>query len=233
MLSMRRRAIGVKQVQLPFCVIIAASIIVLVVCTWVRSEINNDPLETLGECQSRDRADDGLLSIVMPLLSLFFIITSMTAVVAWRMKDVQTELSESKWIFFGIIMHIQTWAVGIPVVIITKGVSRDAWYIIMTSLAFIFPTSFVAFVIWPKVYVWARDIYFGGQPKQTIDLGAFTGQKETQVTGLEGSLDRSSIPFPTNMSTGSPVLDTSKITDLESEIATLRQRMSVAERKDN
>jgi hypothetical protein len=239
LLSMRRRAIGVKQVLLPFCVVIAASLIVLVVWqvvdpyTWVRSEINDDPLATLGECQSRDRADDGLLPYIIPLLFLFFIITSMTAVVAWRMKDVQAELSESKWIFFGIITHIQTWAVGVPVVIITKGVSRDAWYIIMASLAFVFPTSLVAFVIWPKIYVWARDKYFGGQPKQTVDLGAFTGQKETKVTGLEGSEDRSSTPFPTNMSTASPAPEMSKILEMESEITTLRQQLFEAETKDD
>jgi hypothetical protein len=227
LLSMRRRAIGVKQVLLPFCVIIAASLIVLVVWqvvdpyTWVRSEINDDPLETLGECQSRDRADDGILPYVIPLLFLFFIITSMTAVVAWRMKDVQAELAESNWIFYGIITHIQTWAVGIPVVIITKEVSRDAWYIIMASLAFIFPTSLVAFVIWPKIYAQ----YFGGQPRQSVDLGSFTGQKKTRVTGLGGFEDRSSTPFPPNMSTASPVPEMSKITEMESETTTLRQQL--------
>jgi hypothetical protein len=237
LLSMRRRAIDVKQVLLPFCVILAASFIVLVVWqvvdpyTWVRSEINDDPLETLGECQSRDRADDGILPYIIPLLFLFLIVCSMTAVVAWRMKDVQAELSESKWIFFGIITHIQTWAVGIPVVIITKGVSRDAWYIIMASLAFIFPTSLVAFVIWPKIYVWARDKYFGGEPKQAVDLGAFTGRKGTQVTGLGGSDDRFSTPFPSDTSATSPVPEMSKITEMESDIRTLRQQLSEAESK--
>jgi hypothetical protein len=127
--------------------------------TWVRSEINDDPLETFGECKSRDRADDGILPYIIPLGLLFFVITSMTAVVAWKMKDVQAELSESKSIFFGIIMHIQTWFVGIPVVVITDGLSRDAWYIMMASLTFIFSTSLVALVIWPKVCVWARDTY--------------------------------------------------------------------------
>jgi hypothetical protein len=175
----------------PVFVIIVASIISLVVWqivdpyTWVRSEINDDPLETVGRCQSRDGKEVGITpySIIL-LLLLYFIVTGMTAVIAWKMKDVQSELSESKWIFFGIIVHIQTWLVALPASFIPNGTSKDARHIILASIAFIFPTSMVAFVIWPKVYVWARDKYFGGQPKQSVNLGAFTGQNKTQVTGL-------------------------------------------------
>jgi hypothetical protein len=81
-------------VLLPFCVIIAVSIIVLVVWqvvdpyTWVRYVIIDDPVETLGECQSGDGAGHGLLPYVLPLGLLFFVITLMTAVVVRRMKDV-------------------------------------------------------------------------------------------------------------------------------------------------
>jgi hypothetical protein len=190
LLSMRRQAVRVQQVLLPFGVIIAASVIVLVVWQvvdpymWVRSVSNNDPLETFGKCKSGDSVGDGLLPYIIPLGLLFIVITSMTAVVAWRMKHVQSELSESKWIFFGILMHIQTWAVGIPVVVITDGLSRDAYYIMVASLTFILPTSLVAFVIWPKVHIWARDKYFGGEPKQTINLCAVTGKSMVQVTGV-------------------------------------------------
>jgi gamma-aminobutyric acid type B receptor len=235
LLSMRRRVVGVKQVLVPFCFIMAASVVVLIVWqvvdpyVWIRTEINDDPLETFGECSSRDRADDGILPYIIPLWLLFFVITSMTAVVAWRMKDVQAELSESKWIFFGIIMHIQTWTVGVPVVIITDRLSRDAWYIIMASLTFIFPTSLVALVIWPKVYVWARDKHFGGPPKQkTSVLAVMQGENVVQVSGLSlnSCQNDSSIALPTNMSI-------SKIAELESEIATLRQRLCEAEIKDD
>jgi hypothetical protein len=190
LLSMRRQAVGVQQVLLPFFFIIAASVIVLVVWQvvdpfiWVRSVSNNDPLETFGRCESGDGGVVGLLPFMIPLGLIMFVITSMTAVVAWRMKHVQAELSESKWIFFGILMHIQTWAVGLPLVVITDGLSRDAYYIMVASLTYILPSSLVAFVIWPKVHMWARDKYFGGQPKQTIDLSAVTGRRQVQVTGL-------------------------------------------------
>jgi gamma-aminobutyric acid type B receptor len=198
LLSMRRRAVGIQQVLLPFCVMITATVIILVVwqvvdpLKWVRSKINDDPFETFGECQN-----DNILPYVILLSVIFFVIMAMTAVVAWRMKDVQAELSESKWIFFGIIMHIQTWAVGIPVVIITEGLSRDAWYIMMVSLGFIFSISLVVLVIWPKVYGWARDKYFSGQPKQSnhvaLTLPAVSGQTTVQVSGLKSSPVRSKV----------------------------------------
>jgi hypothetical protein len=214
-LSMRRQAVRVQQVLLPFFSIMAASVIVLVVWQvvdpymWVRSVSNEDPLETFGKCKSGDGAGDGLLPYIIPLGILFLVITSMTAVVAWRMKHVQSELSESKWIFFGIIMHIQTWAVGIPVVVITDGLSRDAYYIMIASLTFILPTSLVAFVIWPKVHVWARDKYFGGEPKQTISLCAVTGKSTCQVTGIGtvGTLGTSSDTSTVERSKGSSTGD--------------------------
>ena len=113
-LSMRRRgAVGIQQVLLPFCFIIAASIIILIVWQvtdplhWVRSVINVQPLETWGECKVNDSSDGGLLPFILPLGGLFAIIIAMTAVVAWRMKDVQSDLAESQWIFFGIYSHIQ------------------------------------------------------------------------------------------------------------------------------
>jgi hypothetical protein len=233
LLSMRRRAVGIQQVLLPFCFIMIASVIILVVwqvvhpLKWVRSVINDDPLETFGQCQSQERSDEGLLPYVIPLGILFSVIIAMTAVVAWRMKDVQSELSESKWIFFGILMHIQTWAVGIPVVIITDGLSRDAWYIMMASLVFIFSSSLVVLVIWPKVYVWARDNYFGGPPKKSTRLSIVTNQ--VQVSGLQGSGLESTASLPTSMSPALPMVDTSKIDELEKEVAELRQRVLVAE----
>jgi hypothetical protein len=238
LLSMRRQAVRVQQVLLPFCVTMAASVVVLVVWqvvdpfTWVRTVINEHPLETFGECQSGDNVGNGLLPYIIPLGLLILVICSMTAVVAWRMKDVQSELSESKWIFFGIIMHIQTWAVGMPVVVITDGISRDAWYIMVASLTFIVPTALVVLVIWPKVYVWARDEYFGGPPRVSMNRLSVVAGKDIRVSGLHTCQNDSSTALPTGMSTGSPVLDMSRISELESEIATLRQQLIVAETND-
>lgn len=93
------------------------------------------------------------------------------------------ELAESKWIFFGIFSHIQIWAIGIPLYIILNDVSRDASYLISAALTFIFSVTLVMLVIWPKMYVWARNNYFGGPPKPRMSISV--GKSQTVVSGLD------------------------------------------------
>ena len=93
------------------------------------------------------------------------------------------ELAESKWIFFAIFSHVQVWAIGIPLYIILDDVSRDASYLISAALCFIFSVTLVVLVIWPKIYVWARNNFFGGPPKPRVSISV--GKSQTVVSGLD------------------------------------------------
>jgi hypothetical protein len=85
---------------------------------------------------------------------------------------VQSELSESSWIFAGIFLHIQTWLVGVPVLFITHEISSDAFYVMIIILTFTFATSLVGFVIGPKMYDILKEKYFGGKKTKTqISIG--------------------------------------------------------------
>ena len=237
LLQMRRRAVGVKQALRPFVVVITVTVLILVIwqavdpLRWEREIISPSgelPLETFGECTS-----DHMLAFVLPIFVLFVIQMSMAAVVAWKMKDVQAELSESRWIFYGIFTHIQVWAVGIPIVVITDDVSKDAMYLMFAVLCFTFSTSLVALVVWPKLFVVIRDQYFGGEKKGvqiTID-----GTKKVSVSGLtvssptpssnEQQFNPSQEPAEDTSSSNQYALLERKVAMLESRLKSVRDDM--------
>ena len=105
LLQLRRRAVEIKQVLVPFCLVIASSIIVLILwqildpLRWER-EVITEPeqpnYEQFGECTSSTP-----LFFVIPLGVLMFLTAVATTVFSWKLKDVQEELSEARWIFAG------------------------------------------------------------------------------------------------------------------------------------
>ena len=224
LLQMRRRAVRIKQVLWPFCLIIAGSMIVLIVwqvvdpLTWHRVKINGDPLETYGQCES---INYGVIPFIIPLGFLFAVIIVMTAVIAWKLKDVQDDLAESKWIFFGIFTHIQTWLIGIPIIVITTNVSRNASYIMYAALTFIFSSTLVGLVIWPKIYVQVRDRYFGGPPKKSVTLSVQT-KGMTRVSGLHTGSN--SLPSYDGSNHSGTNLNT-RVQELEQQVKLLQKQL--------
>lgn len=227
LLSMRRQVVGVQNVLLPFLAVIGSTLIVLTVwqiiapLQWVRTEISNDdePVVTYGECQVEENYSS--LYFVIPLVILIAGVIITTGYFAWKLKEIQTDLAESRWILFGIFTHLQTWAVGIPIVIITSDVSRDASYIMYVALAFVFSTTLVSFVIWPKIFVWFRDAYMGGPPKKTTRL-TVTAPTAPRISGLQHP---SAQQFDTTASIRSAA-EAQRIKSLEKEVVTLKRRLS-------
>lgn len=188
LLSMRRQAVQINQVMMPFGAVVTCSIVILIVwqilnpMKWIRENTNEGeegPYTSYAECSS----EDGVLPYIIPLGFIIALSVILTGAISWKLKDVQAELAESKWIFFGILSHIQIWAIGIPLYIILDDVSRDASYLISAALTFIFSVSLVMLVIWPKMYAWARNNYFGGPPKPRMSISV--GKSQTVVSGLD------------------------------------------------
>lgn len=226
LMQMRRKAVHAKQVLLPFFIIMGFCFIILIVwqiidpATWVREGINEkgQPYETYGECRS---VNYGNIPFYVPIVVLMSIAVTATAVFSFKLRHVQSELSESSWIFAGIFLHIQTWLVGVPVLFITHGISRDAFYVMIMILTFTFATSLVGFVIGPKMYDILKDKYFGGNITRTkISIGGGT----TRVSGMVQSTSTMSLPLPTTMeSIPSSNHDSSKkLSQSENEVLRLK-----------
>ena len=71
----------------------------------------------------------------------------------------------------------------VPILIITNSVSKDAFYFTVAALAFIFSVSLVACVIWPKIYFYLRDTYFGGPGRSNV-VSSLGINGSTRVSGL-------------------------------------------------
>ena len=191
---MRRRAIDIKKVLMPFALIIATSVVVLICwqvldpLEWERYLLSSNPevnWNSYGQCQS---ANLGVLPYVIPLAFLFAIIILMTLAISWKMKSIQSELSEAKWIFMAIFSHLQVWAVGIPIFLILETTSKDASYLISMCLIFIFSNTFVCLVIWPKIYMQIKNKYFGGSSKKSpmkVNINGGT----TYISGLSNPME--------------------------------------------
>ena len=223
LMQMRRKVVHAKQVLFPVLIIMGCCFIILIVwqtidpATWVRVGISGKglPYETYGECTS---VKYGIMPFVVPIVVLMSIAVTATAVFSFKLRHVQSELSESSWIFAGIFLHIQTWLVGVPVLFITYGISSDAFYTMIMILTFTFATSLVGFVIGPKMYDILKDQYFGGKKVQTqISIGGGT----SHVSGISNQ----SLPFPTMTesfpSTGSHNDSSKKLSQSEHELLRL------------
>lgn len=166
LLQMKRRSITMKQVLIPFMIVVSTCITILIVMQtvspveWQRTIIrgadtSDEPLETYGECTLNDKVE-----FLAPLFVLFVIVIVMSASISWQCREIQEDLSDAKWVFAAIFCHLQMWLVGIPILVITDDVSRDANYLMIAALIFAFSTTMVVLVIGPKQWMWVRDTYF-------------------------------------------------------------------------
>jgi hypothetical protein len=181
-----------------------------------------DPWESYGSCQSTKY---GANPFVIPLGVLFGIIIVMTLAISWKMRHVQSELSEARWIFIAIFSHLQIWAIGIPVFIILDGVSRDASYLITMALVFIFSNTFICGVVGPRMYADIRKTYFCKSGVETPKIPKISMYAAgTHVSGLQNTTTNSS-----STNTGYPSAsfeeDKSKILQLEAEVEELTTKL--------
>ena len=148
---------------------------------WVRVEINASSAETMGKCQ-------GIRSVAYftPVFVLTVIPVLMTAVMAWRTRDIDSMYSESGWIFCLIAIQLQVLVVVIPVIIIMEGKATNARYLGHVSIFFLYPMSTVGLIVGPKIYA----LHF--QPKATRGSHGGSGRSSVRVSGVN-------IPSSTNL----------------------------------
>ena len=110
---MRRQAVQINQVLMPFGAVVLCSMVVLIIwqvmnpLVWNRENLNEGEEGqwiSYGECGSED---GNALPFIIPIGFIILLAVFLTGAISWKLKDVQAELAESKWIFFGIFSHIQ------------------------------------------------------------------------------------------------------------------------------
>lgn len=205
--SLNRRKVTIFQVLWPFLLILASSIVVLIAWTvidplqWERVVLAERPLETYGRCTSSN-----MVPFVVPLFLLVGIITAMVLFIAWKARDIQAEFCEWNYCFYGVFIHLQMMAVGIPLYIVLNGISKSAVHLISIFLIFIFSAALVIAIIWPKALFMKlerrRSARSGSAtssltPRRTSTI-ALSSASAVRVTGLrddEDNLDQTLAEF--------------------------------------
>jgi hypothetical protein len=136
--------------------------------------------ESYGQC-----SPSNTLPYIIPLALLFLMVMLMTLSISWKMRTVQSDLSEAKLIFIAVFSHLQIWLVGVPVFLIVNEISRDASYLISMGLIFVFSNVFVVLVIWPKMLEDVGQNVFGVSDKAAKRTRINVDGGVTRVTGLQ------------------------------------------------
>lgn len=143
--------------------------------TWTRNEVQEEPYETAGKCSS-ENSKPYLLSLGI----LIVIATGLTLFQSWQARNIQSEFSESKWIFAGAFSHVQLWLVGVPVYVIMNKEGGAFAYMIKVAFVFLLSTAMVVLVVWPKICLY----YFpAAKPQVSVNIASGTGN--VRVSGLD------------------------------------------------
>ena len=183
-MQFRRQKITIRKASAPIIVVLVLALIVLICWTvvspwvWVRSFVKELPLETYGRCSC-----DSFWAFFGPLIGLLVAVDVAVAIYAWKSLDIAEQLGDSRAIFFTLLTHIQAWAVGIPILIVTQ-TSADGTYLGRAALIWIFACSPLIILIMPKIYR-AFDSQRHPNSRSTRgSINANAGSPTVHVTGL-------------------------------------------------
>jgi hypothetical protein len=113
--------------------------------TWERRTIDDNSLETYGQCES-----DHAVVYVSILAVLMAGSTLACALMAWKTKDIDSRFSESKWIFYTIFVQIQVLLLAIPILVVLNTASSDATYMGRVLVIFVVVMTTIVLMIGPK-----------------------------------------------------------------------------------
>jgi hypothetical protein len=181
-LQFSRRKIEIRHVAWPSAILFIAAIAVLSLwtgldsMTWKRVEIDSVTGESIGECQS-----DHFAGFIIPLVVLMLLPSLLTAVMAWKTKDIDGSYSESYWICIMNVVQLEIILVAVPMIIVLRDVSTDARYIGFILLIWTFPMSTLLLIFVPKVVAHYEATHGSGDVQHKSKRGEVQG---IRVSGL-------------------------------------------------
>lgn len=194
----RRVTVTAWDVMIPFLFLLTLTTIFLLVWTivdpmfWVRQSVfgSKDDRSTFGSCAvGKSNVSVAMLAC---LIVLAFACVIRASVSAWKARAVNVEYSESKYISVIVIGMLQTFPIGIPLVILSYA-NPTAKYFVKTAIIFALTLSISLLIFVPKI-IWHRKgslgaITGGSGPSQlSMDPSAIeidnSGRSALRVVGL-------------------------------------------------
>jgi len=152
----RRVTITAWDVMQPFAILLTLTLIFLLVWSvvdpmfWVRKPVlgSTDGLSTFGACSiGQTNVAKAMLAC---LIVLDFVCVIMACLAAWYARTVSVEFSESKYISVIMIGMLQTFPIGIPLIVLTYS-NPTASYFVKAALLFFLTVSILSLIFIPKI----------------------------------------------------------------------------------
>lgn len=150
-----RVSISTRDVMIPFAVMLCLNVILLLSLTLISPleyiRFDTDTLNDYGTCS----VNSGSNQYVTLFLGAFIILVNVGALVmsnvqAYKARHISDELSESAYIALAMISMLQTYIIGIPLLIVVWKEPR-AKYILECGMIFVISMSLLLLIFIPKI----------------------------------------------------------------------------------
>ena len=158
LLQLKRQRVNVVQVIWPLIVLLIITTTLLSTWTaydgiiWDRELVSLDPPESYGKCKSdHDNAFFGSLVAVKMMAA------GLAIALALKTMDIPESLSDTKAVMYALLVHLQGWFVGLPVLASLGDDNVSTAYLGRVLLIFVFSISTPLCLIAPKFYQTRRQ----------------------------------------------------------------------------
>jgi len=130
-LQFQRRQLQISRTLRPMIVFVILAVGVLIVWTitdplvWSRTPVDESSGESIGVCDC-----DHFAAFMGPLVFLAVIPAGMTALFAWKTRDVDDSYTESFWILILILVQIEAMMVAAPIIVILRDLSTEGYVVL-------------------------------------------------------------------------------------------------------
>lgn len=177
----RRVTIHVKDVLLPFAILMTINVALLLLWSfidpliWVRTKASdNTDYESFGCCYASSLVQDGTsadsgfsYSILWGglIVLLNFCALAMANYQAWKARNTSTAYSESSYIGYTMVSLLQAILIGLPVLLLVLQSNAIVYYFVWSVLIFIVCTTILLLMFVPKMLmVSKRETKSPGRP---------------------------------------------------------------------
>jgi len=161
--SFRRVTVTVWDVMTPFLFLLTLTLILLLVWTivdpmfWVRKNVfgSVDGRSTFGYCAIGKTGVSTAMVVCLTVLAFACVIRA--CISAWHARTVSVEYSESKYISVIIIGMLQTFPIGIPLIILSHS-NPTGKYFVKSAIIFALTMSIQLLIFVPKIQFLRKDL---------------------------------------------------------------------------
>jgi gamma-aminobutyric acid type B receptor len=153
-----RIQVTVKDVLLPFVVLLTGNIVVLI-CWTISDPLTYLRVEDIGtDSWNREISSYGACccnisaNYLVPLSALNFVAVIIACCQAYQARGIKSEFSEAKYIGLTVFSLFQAFMMGVPVVAVVRDMP-EAFYLVLTIMIFLLCMAVLLLIYLPKMFL--------------------------------------------------------------------------------